>query len=253
VSKLSRPNLASGPATLRFLIAQHAVDNPGILDASYNEGKMWIGIESGYNLTRLDKDPWPKVDVVGNWNDLPMLFGDRRFDVIVWDPPYLTDAGKGLAGKGAYGKQYGTSDDELKGKPNIAFMFAPFLAAAKAVLQPKTGIIVTKISDAVHDNARQWQHHKFVAAGIEAGFTACEEVPTHPPSLDTALWKRRYHIDSATYWYVLRNGKECRGPGVGVVCVCVVCNRGFKAHKQATTCSDAHRTKLYRQRRAAAA
>jgi hypothetical protein len=54
VSKLSRPNLASGPATLRFLIAQHAVDNPGILDASYNEGKMWIGIESGYNLTRLD-------------------------------------------------------------------------------------------------------------------------------------------------------------------------------------------------------
>ena len=60
--------------------------------------------------------PETKPDVVGDWNHLAELFGPDSFDVVVWDPPHITDAGRGLTGDGSWADRYGTAASPVCGR-----------------------------------------------------------------------------------------------------------------------------------------
>lgn len=176
--------------------------------------------------------------MVGNWNDLASFFPPASFDVVVLDPPHVSDAGNGIVGARDWGDRYGTLTPGFKGK-NITPLFAPFLEAARAVLQPKTGIVLVKIGEQVHSGPRQWQFVDLVLAGRAAGFTACDfGVKPHRSPTDPK-WATQFHLRSPTFWIVLRNGKSCHGPGRGRLRICVVDGIAFKAARSdAVTCSD---------------
>jgi hypothetical protein len=91
---------------VRALLGLHAVPNPRILDASYGHGGIWRGLP--YQPTRLDARALDDVDIVGDWNDLASLFAPASCDVVVWDPPHVSDAGNGIVGAGDWGDRYGT-------------------------------------------------------------------------------------------------------------------------------------------------
>jgi hypothetical protein len=140
----------------------------------------------------------------------------------------------------------------LKGK-NIAPLFAPFLEAARAVLQPKTGIVLAKIADQVHNGCRQWQFIDLVLEARAAGFTSCDYAVKPHTSPTDPKWIREYHWRSPAFWVVLRNGAARHGPGVGRLCICVVDGVAFKAKRSdAVTCSDRCRQRRQRRRRAVA-
>src|SRR5437870_1916896 len=101
---------------------------------------------------------------------LASLFPPASFDVVVWDPPHVSDAGSGIVGHGDWGDRYGTLTPGLKGR-TITPLFVPFLEAARAVLQPSTGIVLAKIADQVHSGERQWQFIDLPLASRAAGFT----------------------------------------------------------------------------------
>jgi hypothetical protein len=61
-----------------------------------------------HQLTRLDIRPETAPDVVGDWNELAKLFAAHSFDVVVWDPPHITEAGHGLVGSADWADRYGT-------------------------------------------------------------------------------------------------------------------------------------------------
>jgi hypothetical protein len=236
---------------LRALLTLHAVADPDILDVCANRGVMWQGLERHFRVTRMDREPIPGLDLVGRWQDLPSLFPVRRFDVVVWDPPYLTQTGHGLAGSArGYGTRYGTyaGADDLGG-PNIIPLFRPFLVPAMAVLRDEHSIILAKIGDVVRSNRRQNQPLEFVFAARELGLHVCEfePLPVRGFAYDPKNM-HQFHLRSRTYWIVLHAGQSCVGPGVGVAHVCAApgCGRPFRGRADARTCSTRCRKRLQR-------
>lgn len=236
---------------LRTLLTLHAVADPEILDVCANQGVMWHGLEPYFRVTRMDREPFPGIDVVGRWQDLPQLFGTRRFDVVVFDPPHLTQTGQGLAGNSrGYGARYGTHAGaaDLDG-PNIVPLFRPFLVPARSILRNEHSIIVAKIGDVVRSNRRQWQPLEFILIARELGYTPCEleplpirGFPYDPKNI------HQFHLRSRTYWIVLHAGPSCVGPGVGVAHVCAAadCGRPFRGRADALTCSPRCRQRHHR-------
>jgi hypothetical protein len=204
---------------LRHLLSLLAIADPEILDVCANVGVMWRGLERHFRVTRMDRQPFPGVDVVGRWQDLPQLFPTHRFDVIAFDPPYLTQTGLGLAGSSrGYGVRYGTgSGAEGLSGPNIIPLCRPFLSAARMVLRDDRSIVLAKIGDVVRSDRRQWQPLEFVLAARELGYTSCEmeQLPVRRFAYDPKN-SHQFHLRSRTYWIVLHAGPLCVGSGIAV-------------------------------------
>jgi hypothetical protein len=191
----------SDQEALVTLIGIHAQPRPRIIDVTHNDGSMWVG--TAFAPHRVDVDPVFKdmglVDVTADCRDLPC--DDETFDVLVFDPPHITDPGE----DSIMGQRYG----RLQG-PNISELFEPFLREARRVLAPN-GIILAKICDMVHGGQYQWQHVDLVIEAEEQGFTACDlmlRVSMQRAGLDSG-WNRVLHVRNVhAYWLVLRRGED---------------------------------------------
>jgi hypothetical protein len=232
------------------LLEVHAVAEPRILDATYGDGVMWRGLP--YRPTRMDLRPDLDLDVVGDWSAMPSLFGMASFDVVVFDPPHVTDAGDGMGAGSDWHARYGLDSPLTHGADNIAHLYGTFLHAARAVLVPKTGIVLAKIADQVHDRAQQWQHVDFVLAARAAGFTVCDYAIKLRQQLGPVdpRWQQRYHVPKPwSFWIVARAGSSCRGPGVARHRRCAMCGAELDGRRDALTCSPRCQKRRQRQQR----
>lgn len=156
---------------LTALLALHACPEPRILDVTHNRGRMWKGLP--YKPHRSDRDPLLHeqgfTDTVADFRALP--FPDASFDVIVFDPPHITDAGNGVAGDRHYAGVYGTRGADMRGD-SIGFLFPAFIQEAKRVLVDVHGLVLAKIADQVHGAEYQWQHIELVNEAQRQGMTA---------------------------------------------------------------------------------
>jgi hypothetical protein len=78
-------------------------DAETVLDATYGNGEFWTA-SSPVTVTGLDLDSARAPHVVGDFRALP--FADGSFDVVIFDPPYQTDMGKGKPS--VMGARFGT-------------------------------------------------------------------------------------------------------------------------------------------------
>ena len=197
------------PEALEILISLHAIDNPTILDCTHNKGKMWRGIKDRYNITTLDIDPIYKTDIVGDFRKLPLT---QIFDVLVFDPPHLSNHAASANSSLIWKDQYGLTDDQERAGDNINDLFQPFFATAKQVVKPN-GIILCKIVDMVHNHRYQWQHIALIQAAQHEGLTACDMLVKIDPcggNLKSSKWKTVYHLRrNHCFWIVIRNGTSC--------------------------------------------
>jgi hypothetical protein len=190
--------VARDPEVLRVLLALHANPQPRILDVTFGLGTMWVG--SGYEPWAMDIDPDKAKFRVGDFRDLGWS-RDAEWDVVVFDPPHITDAGANSALAARYGLR------GIKGD-SISHLFPHFLGQVGRILRPG-GIVLAKIADQVHGGAHQWQMVDFVNAARAAGLTPCDLVVKADPSAGgiAGLWKRVLHTrNSHCYWIVLRVG-----------------------------------------------
>ena len=203
--------LGRDPAVLDILLPMHARPEPRILDVTYGEGVMWKGL--AYKPVRMDIDTTKDVDEVGSFLDIP--FPDASFDVVVFDPPHLPNAGsteKSLSGNAApYRQAYGLGvTDTLRSGDHVGQLFAPFLLEARRVLSAD-GIVLAKIADLVHNHLYQWQHVDYIQAVRCAGLTPCDVMIKSDPSagrLQSGRWQNVHHLRRAhTYWIVARKGR----------------------------------------------
>jgi hypothetical protein len=240
--------LASDGAILRQLLVLHAPATPRILDATYGAGVMWTGLD--YQPVRMDIREDLDVDVHGDWPEMPRLFAPASFDVVVFDPPHVLDAGDGIVGDSGYAERYGThATDLFRGADNIGHLYATFLHAARGVLQPRTGVVLAKIADQVHVR-QQWQHVEFVTAARAAGFTPCDyAIKWRTSAPIDPRWRNRYHVAKPwSFWIVARAGTSCQGPGELRIRQCAVCGRVLEGRRDAVTCSGRCREKRRRAR-----
>jgi SAM-dependent methyltransferase len=190
-----------------LLLDLHARPSPRILDATYNRGVMWQGLD--YVVTSMDIDPQFGTDVVGDFRSMPFLSGS--FDVIVFDPPHLPAAAASEHSSGMWRTRYGiTADGDYRQGDNVSPAFAAFLVEAKRVLRPD-GIVLAKIADLVHNHRYQWQHVDFVNAAMAVGLTPCDAVIKVDPAganLSSSKWVNVRHLRREhTYWIVVRKGR----------------------------------------------
>jgi SAM-dependent methyltransferase len=144
---------------------------------------------------------------VADFRALP--FADGSFDVIVFDPPHLTDqTNTGTT----YHARYGTGADDMRGD-NVSFLFAPFLEQASRVLRPASGLVLAKIADQIHGGEYQWQARALQNLAEAAGWTCCDLVLSVRWSRGSLIDPRWLHVNHArqvhTYWLALRNGPAC--------------------------------------------
>jgi hypothetical protein len=205
---------------LRALLQIHAPPDADIVDVCHNQGAMWVGL--GARVHRLDKDPQlladGLIDAVADWSRLPL--DDASWDVVVFDPPHLTDTTEWtLRAKVARGQRrqtdwqtrYGLGTSGTKGK-SIAPGFAPFLVEAMRVLKDH-GIVLAKICNMVHSAQYQDQARAFKNTAEALGFRHCDEMVRASFERGRLLdpkWKHVYHVRGVhTYWIVLRKGNRC--------------------------------------------
>lgn len=230
------------------LIGLHYYHEPITLDATWGRGVIWRGCPY-QPTTRLDQRPMAGVDVVGEWRDMPSLFGPAAFQLIVWDPPHQTDGGERAFSKGAWSDGYGTAHESLRGYANISHLYPDFLTAACQVLVPN-GMVLAKIADQVHGAVQQLQAVDLVLAARAAGWTVCEMVPKmRQPTPRDPRWRRQLHIRKAwSYWICAHPSDHCPAVGVALVRPCEGCGRDFHAHRShARACSERCQKRLQRR------
>jgi len=240
----------SDAAILSQVISLHYYAEPISLDATYGGGRMWNGCVY-QPTTRFDQRALPNVDVVGDWGQLPELFGPRAFQLVVWDPPHQTDGGERAFTKGAWSASYGTADPAFRGHDNITHLYAGFLDSARQILV-EDGMLLAKIADQVHGGVQHLQAVDFVVAARMAGWTVCELLPKmRQPTPSDPRWRRQLHIRKAwSYWICAHPGPECPAIGVALVKPCEGCGRDFHTKRShAKACGKACQDRLYRRRR----
>jgi len=194
-----------------LLITTHAVEDPRILDVTYNRGVMWKGTPYAPHRADISRDLSPDADTIADCRDLP--FGAGTFDVIAFDPPHLPAAAASKGSSGIEARQYGlTADGDYRQGDNINPLFLDFLREAKRVLSPQ-GIVIAKIADLVHNHRYQWQHVALISAAEALGMTACDVVIKADPAagnLKSSKWERVNHFRRGhCYWLVIRPSRRC--------------------------------------------
>ncbi len=176
-----------------------------ILDATVNEGRFWRGINRP--VIGLDLDSRYRPTVVGDSLVLP--FQDAVFDVVVYDPPHVPNHGRERLKD--FNVRFGVRvksgrDTDYK----LSFMFPDFATEAFRVLKPD-GILLSKISDYIHNHRYQWAHIDLIHAAEAAGLMPCDCIikVRKGPIIDPK-WKAAYHARRRhCYWLVFRKSKKC--------------------------------------------
>ena len=201
---------------LNRLLKVHAVENPIILDTTYNTGKMWKKCDYNPHFTN-DIDEKRNTSFHNDFRDLVDV-SDNSVDVVVFDPPYIpTDMASENASK-IYIDRFGITGSNSKGSDyrtgnNIFPCFVPFLKEAKRILTSPNGIVLCKIGDLVHQNCQQWQHVEFINAAFQVGMTPCDMMILTDRTTghyNSGAWKTVKHFrKSHVFWIVVRVTNKC--------------------------------------------
>ena len=211
---MSRPSsvvIGRDRDVIPLLLSVHAVDDPRILDVTYNRGVMWKGTDYSPHRSDVSREMSPDADTIADCRALP--FAGGSFDVIAFDPPHLPNAAASANSSGIQRAQYGlTSDGDYRQGDNINPLFVDFLTEARRVLSPE-GIVIAKLADLVHNHRYQWQHVAFINAAESLGMTVCDAIIKADPTagnLKSSKWQRVNHFRRGhCYWLVVRPSRRC--------------------------------------------
>jgi hypothetical protein len=189
---------------LELLLRLHAPVGPSILDVTWGKGAMWRGLK--YQVSRNDLDPKVDAHTHHDFRALPADWSNT-FDVLVFDPPGITEAGR----KSRYFGRFGVEHPELQHAADNSHLFAPFLTEAQRVLKHQ-GIVLAKIGDQVHRGRYRWQTVDYINAVRQTpGLVACDALVKEERRAETLTghnWQRVRHLRRAqVLWIVTRKGR----------------------------------------------
>lgn len=137
-----------------------------ILDATWGNGRFWQNNRG--RVTGIDKDTkQSRPHVFADNQFLP--FTDHCFDVVVYDPPYVSRIGD--RNSSIMGSLYTT----VQSRGSISSIFPKFLSEANRVLF-SDGLLIAKLQNQIHSGKQWWQVREFCDMAVKAGFTVCDEV-----------------------------------------------------------------------------
>lgn len=176
-----------------------------ILDATVNRGRFWR--DSDRDVIGIDINEKFSPNIVAD--NCRMPFGNASFDVIVYDPPHVPNQGRDK--EKDFTTRFGLTDRSSKETGyTFAHTYPPFLSEAHRVLKPE-GILLTKITDYIHNHRYQWAHVDLIQAAAHADFQPCDCIvktrkgPIIDPKWKVAHHARRHHC----FWLIFRKSRRC--------------------------------------------
>lgn len=137
-ARLTRIMTGTSAQMTTWLLGVLLPDARTVLDTTWGMGKFWNG-SAGVQVTGLDISPHGRPQVVGDFTRLP--FRDDAFDVVIFDPPYLSDMSRKTAS--IMDERFGSYRSEREAKATVQ------AGAAEAWRVARLGVIV-KVMDHNH-------------------------------------------------------------------------------------------------------
>lgn len=202
---------------IQILLDLHS-RGPGtkILDATFGHGGFWRGTESltaGREIIGLDmrmatgelttlagSRGFERTLVAGDYHNLP--FGRNTFDVVLFDPPFLTGGGENQRMKKWY-TTFDSYEDLMISLQRARDEFA-------RVLKPK-GFVIMKSMDWTEGSRRRWMH--IDAVNLWAGPFRLDDliVKVAAQNMRNPGWKRQERSRAAhVYFLVFRPANKSR-------------------------------------------
>jgi len=176
-----------------------------ILDATVNCGRFWEGTK--HKVVGIDIAEANRPSIVADNTRMP--FADRRFDVVVYDPPHVPNQGKDK--QKDFNTRFGLGERSPKEHGySFSHLYPAFVKESWRVLRPD-GLLLCKITDYIHNHRYQWAHVELIQAACAVGFTACDCIvkvrkgPIIDPKWKVAHHSRRQHC----YWLIFRKSGKC--------------------------------------------
>jgi hypothetical protein len=212
------------------------------LDVTYGKGNFWDGT-AHVEVTGLDGNPKRARHVVGDFHALP--FGPDAFDVVVFDPPHLSDGGKTSIMRAQY-TTYETADEAR----------ASIMRGCREAWRVARLEIIVKVQD--HHHGRRFVRlSDWVRAAVPMAQYDELLAPNEHRKVIDPKWKQpqlSIYRDHSTYLVFRADGPVHRRRQPAPLRLpagqrCASCNGLLgEGRRDRFTCSNACRQKAYRQR-----
>lgn len=200
---------ADGPLLDLMLDFYPVIPPAPILDATYNQGRIWRGSTAGADVVSMDIDPRCNPDIVADNRQMPGV-ANESYAVVVYDPPHVGPQGRDKSRK-RFDVDFGATAECGKAQGwTLSYLYPPFLEQAMRVLMPE-GLLLAKITDMVNNHRSKWPHCDFMRMAAEAGFTVSDLiVKVRPGPMRSSRWRRAYHARKRhCFWIVCRKSDRC--------------------------------------------
>lgn len=175
--------------------------DPLVLDCNYGGGRFW-GLQGDLNVIGLDIENKPGITLQADNRQLPIR--DRSIDVVVYDPPHLTDQATST-GREKFIGLYGDAGYHT----NCSYLFPDFLTESARVLK-FPGLLICEMIDTVNRRRQEWQHLDFMVMARDHGFTVDDliiKIRKNPTI--SGVWKRNFHARKChSYFIICRRGRS---------------------------------------------
>lgn len=164
-----------------------------IIDATWGLGRFWKRVP---DLNVVGIDLRPTGHIVADNRCMP--FRAKVADIIVYDPPHMTDVDTPNSSKIRL-YNYG---DGGKGH-NVSHLFPGFFQEATRILKDD-GILICKIADQIHDHRSQVQFVDMVNTADRIGFYLDDYIiKVRPNAMVSSKWKRNLHARKVHSFFII--------------------------------------------------
>lgn len=188
---------------LEWMIPFYLRQRPSsIADVTYGRGRFWKNSSYSDRLIRMDGEPSVRTVIKRDFAKTGL--GDRSLDVVVFDPPHISENDTPRASRLV---RSGMGFGSVEKAADVTALFPGFLREAWRILRAD-GVVLCKISDQVHRGRSRWQHVSLMLEAERRGFMVCDLIVKVRRMALMGAWKRALHARKVhAFWIVLRKGR----------------------------------------------
>jgi ubiquinone/menaquinone biosynthesis C-methylase UbiE len=142
-----------------------------VADVTYGAGRFWKkATPNDLGIELFASDLIPEEEFVEKYDFTKLPYGDKTFDVVVFDPPYMHGQGTGKGVKESISKVYKSNESGSSSwsHKKTLQLYAAGMREAARIVKPG-GMIFVKCQDEIESGKQQWTHVELLEIAASLG------------------------------------------------------------------------------------